>query len=157
MHIRIPSLAVTTLTLVVVAVFALLLSGCAASQPHQQPQSGTAEENASPDLAAGGTRLAPGLYDMPDGTVQAVGTLERSDLEGGFWMVAGGTASEGNEGVTVVVIANGDDLAAELEPLEGKTVMAVGKRQEGASIRMAGPEMVAETIEELSDTGSPAQ
>lgn len=147
MRMRTPSLAVPTLTLVVVAMVAVLLSGCAASQsnPRQQP------------LPAAGTRIAPGLYDMPDGTVQAVGTLEHSDLEGGFWKIIGGTASEGNAGVTVVVIANGDDLASELRSLEGKTVMAVGKRQQGASIRMAGPEMVAEKIEELPDTGGPAQ
>lgn len=71
---------------------------------------------ASAGAAAGSTRLATGLYDMSDGTVQAVGTLERSRLE-------------------------------------GKVVMAIGKRQEGASTRTAGPEMAVDTVEEISDTG----
>jgi hypothetical protein len=93
---------------------------------------------------------------MSDGAVQAVGTLERSKLEGGYWKITGGTASEGNRGITVVVIANGDDLTDRLRALEGKVVMAIGKRQEGTSTSLAGPEMAADTVDEISDAGGPA-
>lgn len=114
----------------------------------------TAVEPPASDGAAGGsTQLAPGLYDLADGTVQAVGTLEWSDLEGGFWVITGGTAAEGNVGETVAVIANGSDLESTLEPLEGLAVVANGTRFEGASIRMAGPEIIVETIEEISGAG----
>lgn len=104
------------------------------------------------DSPAAGLRLAPGLYDLEDGTAQAVGTLEYRDLEGGFWAIIGGTEGEGNVGEVVAVIANGADFEDELKPLEGKSVFATGKRLDGASVRMAGPEFELAKIEEVSDT-----
>ena len=55
--------------------------------------------------------MAPGLYDLDDGSVVAVGTVEHRDLEGGFWAVIGGTEAEGDAGKVVAVIANGDEFA----------------------------------------------
>lgn len=57
----------------------------------------------------------------------------------------------------IVVIANGADLESELKPLDGKTVVATGTRAEGVSIRMAGPEMRVEKIEEITDTPGAAE
>lgn len=102
-------------------------------------------------------RLAPGLYDLDDGTAQAIGTLEWIDLEGGFWAVTGGTAAEEDEGATIAVITNGNELQNTLAPLEGRTVSVIGERFDGASIRMAGPEIIAETVAELSDTPEAAE
>ena len=127
------------------------LAGC--GSPDDGSPDADSEPPASDGGASGGTQLAPGLYDLADGTVQAVGTLEWRDLEGGFWVITGGTEAEGTTGETVAVIANGDELAATLEALEGLTVSAIGTRFEGASIRMAGPEIIVETIEEISGTG----
>lgn len=122
---RIPSLALAWIAVVALAGSVVIVTGCAAEQPAPPPQAAPAENGASAGAAAGGTRLAPGLYDMSDGAVQAVGTLGRSKLEGGYWKITGGTASEGN-------------------------------RQEGASTRSAGPEMAVDVVDEISDTGGPA-
>ncbi|MBW6469527.1 MAG: hypothetical protein K0B85_10280 [Coriobacteriia bacterium] len=115
------------------------------------------EGSAPPDdTGAGEMRLAPGLYDLADGSIQAIGTLEWVDLEGGFWALTDGTAA-GDEGGNVAVIANGDELRSTLEPLEGQQVSVIGERFDGASIRMAGPEIVAETVEAMSDTPGAAE
>lgn len=141
----------TTGIIAALAVFAILaVAGCAA----------TDNTTTTPPPAGdpfNGTRLAPGLYDLDDGTAQAVGTLEWVDLEGGFWAVIGGTEATGDVGTTVAVIAN----AAEDDPvyaaLAGKTVIVSGSRLDGASVRMAGPEMEASSISEISDTPGPAE
>ena len=127
------------------------LAGC--GSPDDVSPDVDSEPPASDGGASGGTQLAPGLYDLADGTVQAVGTLEWRDLEGGFWVITGGTEAEGTTGETVAVIANGADLESTLAPLKGLTVLATGTRFEGASIRMAGPEIIVETIEEISGAG----
>jgi len=135
-------------------VLVLALAACA-TPPEKTVDPGP--EPVPQESPAAGSRLAAGLYDMPDGTVQAVGTLERSDLEGGFWAVVGGTAAEGNADTVVAVIANGDEMADRFVALEGRTVMVLGTRVEGASVRMAGPEIDATSVEELSDTGGAAE
>lgn len=127
------------LVLALMLVIALALTACAKSP-------------AEPDGGATGSRLAPGLYDIDGGKVQALGTLEWKDLEGGFWAIVGGTESEGNLGTVVAVIANGPDFADQLEGLEGRTVIATGTRLDGASIRMAGPEIEIDSISEVTDT-----
>ena len=143
--------------LALLALTAALVSGCAAARPTPEPQPLPAEQPAPPGGDAAGTRLAYGIYDMPDGTVQAVGTLDYSDIEGGFWQVIGGTEAEGNAGQVIAVIANGSDFESELKPLSGKSVLVTGKRSDGASIRMAGPEIVMDKVTEMSDTGGPAE
>lgn len=106
------------------------------------------DEADAPADGSAGLRLANGLYDLEDGTVQAIGVLEYVDLEGGFYAITGSPEGDGN----IAVIANGDEFATELEALEGATVSVIGTRADGASIRMAGPEIVAESIEEITDT-----
>ncbi len=127
---------------------ALVLTACSAAETP------IAEEPLPPDEGSPGMeiRLAPGLYDLEDGSVQAIGTLERIDLEGGFWAVMDGTVAEGAGGANVAVIANGDELNDVLAPLAGRPVSVIGERFDGMSIRMAGPEIVAESVEEMSDT-----
>jgi hypothetical protein len=135
-------------TVIMALSLALLLVACS---PADEP-----DVEAPGDDPAAGLRLAPGLYDLEDGSVQAIGTLEWVDLEGGFWAVTDGTAA-GDEGGNVAVIANGDELDDELSALDGRTVSVIGERFDGVSIRMAGPEIIAETVEEIDDTQGAAE
>jgi hypothetical protein len=99
----------------------------------------------------------PGLYDLPDGSVQALGTLEYRDLEGGTWVIVGGSNLTGDVGKTVAVIANATDLGPKLEALKGAQVIASGTRLDGASIRMAGPEITVTTIDGATSSSNEAQ
>ena len=137
---------------VVIALIAsvAVLGACTSGPSADIPSSPDATQ--APPAAGGsaaGSQLAVGLHETADGKVVAIGKLEWRDLEGGFWVVTGGTEAEGNLGETVAVIANGDSLKSQLEPLKGKQVSVVGKRLDGASIRMAGPEVEAEKVEEV--------
>jgi len=133
---------------------AFALVGCA-TPPGTEPGSGSTPP--ADGGAASGSRLAPGLYDLEDGTAQALGTLEYRDLEGGLWALVGGTEAEGNLGEVVAVVANPDEFADQLQALKGKTVLVTGTRSDGASIRMAGPEIIVTAIEEISDTPGAAE
>jgi len=134
---------------VVAATLPASLSACSAGATDESPApSASSTPGGAP---AGGTKMAPGLYDLEDGTAQAVGTVECRDLEGGFWAVVGGTAAEGDVGKVVAVIVNGDDYAAQFKELEGLSVIVTGTRLEGASTRMAGPEITATRVVAASD------
>lgn len=123
-------------------VLALAVTACADETPAPD------EGSAPPAGDAAGLRLANGLYDQEDGTVLALGTLEWIDLEGGFYALTGSPEGDGN----IAVIANAEEFTDELEALVGKTVQVAGTRFEGASVRMAGPEIVITSVEEISDT-----
>ena len=134
---------------VVIAALSAALTGCGAGATDESPApSASSTPGGAP---AGGTKMAPGLYDLEDGTAQAVGTVEYRDLEGGFWAVIGGTEAEGDVGKVVAVIVNGDDYAAQFKELEGLSVIVTGTRLEGASTRMAGPEITATSVVAASD------
>ncbi len=135
----------------VVALLALTLTACATTSAPDDPLPPPAED------PAGGIRLAPGLYDLEDGGVQAIGTVVRVDLEGGFWALVEREGMDGESGGTVAVFANGDEFDSELRELEGTQVSVIGTRFDGASIRMAGPEIVAEEITPLDDTPGAAE
>jgi hypothetical protein len=143
------------LAMLAAGILAIALVGCA-SDAGMDPGEG-APPPAVDGGAAAGSRLAPGLYDLEDGTVQALGVLEYRDLEGGLWAIIGGTEADGNIGSVVAVVANPDEFTAELNALSGKTVMVTGTRFTGTTIRMAGPEVVVNEIQEISDTPGPAE
>lgn len=134
------------IALALALVLGLALVGCTAAE---SPDVG-APDDAAGD-AAGGLRLANGLYDQEDGSVIGLGVLEWIDLEGGFYALTGAPESEGNADGNIAVIANPEDFD-ELQALLGKTVQIMGTRVEGASIRMAGPEVTVGTIVEITDT-----
>jgi hypothetical protein len=140
--------------LAIISCLVILAATMVACAPAQEPPVDTPAP-ATGDPA--GTKLAPGLYDMPDGTVQAIGTLEYRDLEGGFWAVIDGTVAEGDEGSVAAVIANADEFSDETQRLNGLAVIVIGNRLDGASIRMAGPEIEAISITKASDTIDPAE
>ncbi len=138
------------------------VSGCAArTEPVVAPSTGDQPAQAPAGDPTGGPaagmKLAPGLYDQPDGTVQAIGTLEYRDIEGGTWVILDGTLAEGDVGSVAAVIANADELKAQLEPLKGLAVIANGTRVKGASVRMAGPEISVTSISGATDTPGPAE
>lgn len=141
----------TLVALLVVAVLALF--GCSA-RSSEVPSGGPVSDE-GPHRA--GLRPAPGLYDQSDGSVQAIGVLEYRDLEGGFWAVIDTTEAGGAGGSVVAVITNSDDFSERIESLEGATVVATGTRLEGASIRMAGPEIEATEIEAVEESVDPAE
>jgi len=139
----------------IIATVPAALAGCGAGAQDVTPA--PSASSASGGSAAGSTKMAPGLLDLEDGTVQAVGTVEYRDLEDGFWAVIGGTEAEGDVGKVVAVIANGDDYARQLKELEGLSVIVMGTRLEGASTRMAGPEITATSVVAASDSAGPAE
>lgn len=100
---------------------------------------------------ADATRLAFGLHELTDGTVVGVGVLERVELEGGFYALTGDPEGGGN----IAVIANPDEFETQLAGLVGATVQVAGTLADGPSTRMAGPEVVIDSIEELTDTVGP--
>jgi len=149
------------LALIAVALLlAMMLNGCSAEKP-AATDSGSVPPTSAPIGApsgdAAGSKLAPGLYDQPDGTVIAIGTLAYQDLEGGFWAVLDGTQPEGAAGSVIAVIANAEKFTAETSANKGLAVIVKGKRLEGASIRMAGTEIEATSIEPASDAAGPAE
>lgn len=148
------SIAISSCALAVV----VLLGGCS-SAPGDAGQAPVPTPNptSAPSGDAAGSRLAFGLHDQADGSVQALGVLEWRDLEGGFWAVIGGTEATGDAGKVVAVIADVARDDATYVKLAGRTVRVSGTRLEGASIRMAGPEMSATAIEEVTDSPGPAQ
>jgi len=125
--------------------------GCGAGAAGESPA--PSATNGSGGEPAAGTKLAPGLYDLDDGTARAIGAVEYRDLEGGFWAVIGGTKAEDDVGTVVAVIANGDDFAQQFAELDGLSVIVTGTRLEGASTRMAGPEIQASRVEAASTAG----
>lgn len=102
---------------------------------------------------ASGTRLANGLHEVGDGTVVGLGVLEWIELEGGFYALTGSPDGGG----TIAVIANPEDFADELRALVGATVQVTGTLADGASIRMAGPEIVIDSLAEVNDSPGPAE
>ena len=111
---------------------AILLPSTAACGGDPAPETRSPGTQPSPaGSSAAGTSLAAGLYDLADGAVQAIGTVEYRDLEGGFWVVIGGTEAEGDAGTVVAVIANGADYADQFTQHRGSRsswTAAAGRR-----------------------------
>lgn len=140
------------IALILALLLGLALAGCTSAETPDVASPGDAAGD-----AAGGLRLANGLYDQEDGSVIALGVLEWIDLEGGFYALTGAPESEGDPDANIAVIANADEFADELETLVGKTVQISGTRFDGASIRMAGPEVTIDSVQEISDTPGAAE
>lgn len=130
-----------------VAAMAFVVSGCSPGRREQEPPQKPAPK--------GSTLEKPGLYRLPDDTALALGTLQYRDLEGGFWVVVEALPKNAKpESKAVAVIANADSLGVDLKELEGRYVAAQGRMKDGLSIRIAGPEMEAESIEVVSKSPS---
>ncbi len=77
--------------------------------------------------------------------------LEWVDLEGGFFAVVDVAETEAAEIRVVAVIANSEELEDELLASRGRYVEVLGEAFDGVSIRMAGPEILAEEVRPLLD------
>lgn len=108
---------------------------------------------AEDDAPTGDTRLAFGVHEREDGTVVALGVLEWIDLEGGFYALTGAPG----DGGTIAVVANPQDIITELEAFVGSPVELQGTLVEGASIRMAGPEIAVDSITQITEAPGPAE
>lgn len=145
--------------LIVVALVVLVaagLAGCAfdAGRPPETPPAeptATVEQPGSEvdDLPP------PALVELAGGRVRAIGVLTRVDLEGGFWAVVdapAGAKLTGNEPVVAVILLPEAGLhGANLDALVGTYVQFEGTLSEGASIRMAGPEVMVESFKMLGE------
>ncbi len=137
----------------------LLVGGCSPASEETSPQPASDIEVETPGAQLPDDPLeipVPGLYELDDGRLRAVGTLARIDLEGGFWALVEPSADEAESGSSastiLAVIANPEEVMTELADLEGSYVAATGTPFDGVSIRMAGPELVVTTIEYLADS-----
>lgn len=135
------------------AVLLITVAACGGASPSPGTSSPVMQTPPAGSAPAAGSKLAPGLYDLEGGAVQAVGTVEYRDLEGGFWVVIGGTEAEGDAGKSVAVIANGADYAELFSQHPGLTFVIDGTRLDGASTRMAGPEITATRVTLAADAG----
>lgn len=129
-----------------IVLLALALGGCT---PTTTP--GTAPPTESSQGVAPQPAPASGVEELGDGRIAVTGTLVYSDLEGGFYLV------RGNDGETLYVLqpsAEGE-YGADMRSLTGSRVRVTGETIDGASIRMAGPEMMVESVEAVDDAGAP--
>jgi hypothetical protein len=123
----------------------LMLGGCSTPAAPPTPSPAPPPPGSSGKV---GALPAAGIADLGDGRVVAHGWVASEDLEGGFWAVmdiAPSTSSVVQPKV-VAVLLPGKVTSEELKNVEGTFVGAEGVRQEGASIRMAGPEIVVDAL-----------
>lgn len=105
--------------------------------------------NDSADTSVEGT-FEIGATDLGDGRTRVVGVLGYDDLEGGFWVLYDCEPGEIPEGAPVVaIIANMGELDISACSLEDKLVAADGVMSDGVSVRMAGPEIIADDVYEV--------
>lgn len=133
-----------------VLVVAVGLGAAACSAP--------AREGGAPGAGAGGTPTspvvprgsspAPGITRGAGGVATAFGWVMRSDLEGGFWALVDRPPTESRSGQPRVIVVLLPGLAGEdaIARLQGAYAEAEGTIAEGASVRMAGPEMKVDRI-----------
>ena len=124
--------------LIMIAVVSLALSSC-----------GSPDSTITTSNSVQPTPVRPGLYELAGGRVRALGVLAYRDLEGGFWAVTDAPPGlpVSPDARVVAVIANAADLTSvDFKALEGRSVAVEGKLVDGASIRMAGPELEAESV-----------
>jgi hypothetical protein len=124
-----------TILILLAGVTALLMAGCAADtgQPEAEPVPLVSLD-------------PPGIYQAGDGQVRAVGIFDRVELEGGFWAVLGVADTDSAESQVVAVIPNAEELDLDLASFRGRYVEVAGTLLDGASIRMAGPEIEASSV-----------
>jgi hypothetical protein len=95
----------------------------------------------------GGMPTVPRLEQNANGSWSAYGWLKRIDLEGGFWAVIAEPPGVQTSSPTIIaVLLPGTVSDSDLAKLDGHSVIAVGSKSSGASVRMAGPEIVVDRI-----------
>jgi hypothetical protein len=131
---------VCTLSAVVLA-----LAGCGSPAVPPAPAPSTPPPGSSGKL---GVRPEAGIADLGGGRVIASGWVAYEELEGGFWAVMDIEPSTSSvvQPKVVAVLLPGKVGAEQMKAAEGTFVAAEGVVQEGASIRMTGPEIVVDAL-----------
>jgi hypothetical protein len=136
----------TNLTAAALLVTTLALSACASttvpptSAPAPLPPGASGKVGAMPVAA---------VTDLGGGRVVANGWVAyEPELEGGFWAVMDMAPSTSSvvQPKIVAILLPGTVTVEQLKNVEGTFVGAEGVLQEGASIRMAGPEVVVDAL-----------
>jgi hypothetical protein len=93
--------------------------------------------------------VEPRYKTFPGGAAEVIGYLDRSELEGGFWAVydVPPNASNAVEPSILAVLLPGSVDEQGIAALKGRYVWASGRVSTGASIRMAGPEILVDGID----------
>jgi hypothetical protein len=128
-----------------VSIAALALSACVSTTAPPTPAPAPLPPGTSAKV---GAMPVADITDLGDGRVVANGWVAYEDLEGGFWAVmdiAPGPSSAVQPKI-VAVLLPGTVTAEQLKNVEGTFVGAEGVMQTGASIRMAGPEIVVDAL-----------
>jgi hypothetical protein len=92
--------------------------------------------------------IAPGMSEWASGNVEAAGWVTWVDVEGGFWTLKDGPAvvAGAKPPKTIAVLLPGVVSETTIATFDGSYVVARGRIQGGASIRMAGPELVVDDL-----------
>jgi hypothetical protein len=145
----------TVLALLASVTTIVLVIGCApASDPTPAPQPAPAPQpipapGSAPTSPPSAAVPRPGLETLPGGSTAARGWIVRSDIEGGFWALSDAEPGATTGSTILVVLLPGKVVESVLATLEAKYVYVTGPLAQGASIRMAGPEMTVDSIEPL--------
>jgi len=130
---------------VLAAVLAVSVFGVRCTPAPRDPGGTTAPGTSTPGPAV---QPRSSYSQRADGTVEAIGFVGRSDLEGGFWALYDnpiGPSSASQPRILAVLLA-GDVTESAIAALDGAHVTLTGRPQPGASVRMAGPEVRVDTI-----------
>lgn len=128
-----------SISLAVTLTVPIMLGGCAPDVRTTSPVAASAVASRT---------VAPGISEWGDGQVEAAGYVTWVDLEGGFWALHDRVSKSAatDRPKVVAVLLPGTVSEESIAALEGAYVAASGPMQGGASIRMAGPEVVVNKI-----------
>ena len=132
---KVPAGATATLLVMILLVTAV---GCAAPRSSAPPPPGSSGKV--------GAMPEPGITELGGGRVVANGWVTEVDLESGFWAIDSLPPTSSANHTTVAVLLPGKVTAEQLANVRGTFVGAEGVLQQGASIRMAGPEIVVDAL-----------
>jgi hypothetical protein len=104
----------------------------------------------SPSGPSGAMPVKPHFQKMSGGQAVASGWLRHVDLEGGFWaLIAEPPGVPASSPTIVAVLLPGKVSQAQLAAHDGAYLFVTGKVATGASMRMAGPEIVVAGVKLL--------
>jgi hypothetical protein len=140
---------------ILVLLIALIVAGCGSDESATMSTTAGTSAGSGATTTNGetssGALAPPGLYEQPDGTVQALGVLTYRDLEGGFWAVVDTTLPEEADSAPIVaVIGPSADMQDSIDSYRGEFVSVIGTEKD-VSAYQAGPFIEATSIEVVEE------